>query len=245
MQDYFLQCAVSTVTWRAWLACSLWLRSCQRGDIHMILALLFACSCQIMSRKTNKQNIQPQSWMQLKCFLSAIALCQQIAYCLSVVMWSPSQRGEICCWEWWGNMPRRITHLKMWAILCTGFMNNYSLSDLSFKMQFWSYDNAENVLTPWGGSWFSGSVLLFPHYCNAVPETSHQLCCAAACECMRWWRSDPSGFLSVLFWYTVEFLTFASPSPGASFFTELSFLGAGSPRAKVCFQVHWSNSFQT
>lgn len=243
MQDYFLQCAVSTVTWRAWLACSLWLRSSQRGDIHMIPALLFACSCQIMSRKTNKKIIQPQSWMQPKHFLGAISLCQQIAYCLNVVMWCPPWRGEICCWEWWGNMPRRLTCLKMRAILCTGFMNNDSLSDPSLKMQFWWYDNAENVLTPWGGSCFSGSVLRFPHYCHAVPETLCQPCCAAAYECMRWWRSDPGGFISVLFWYTVEFLTFAFPSPGTSFFMELSFLG--SPRAKVCFQVHWSNSSQT
>lgn len=49
--------------------------------------------------------------------------------------------------------------------------------------------------------------------------------------------------LSVLFWYTVEFLTFASPSSSTLFFTELCFLGAGSPRAKVYFQVHLSNSF--
>ena len=67
----------------------------------------------------------------------------------------------------------------------TGFMSNDSLSDLSFKTQFRWYDNAENVLTPWGGSCFSGGVLLFPRYCNAVPETSCQPCCAAACECMR------------------------------------------------------------
>lgn len=65
----------------------------------------------------------------------------------------------------------------------TGFMNNDSLSHLSFKLQF--HDNAENVLTPWGGSCFSGSILLFPHYFNAVRETFCQPCCAAACECIR------------------------------------------------------------
>lgn len=124
----------------------------------------------------------------------------------------------------------------------TSFCSSY---DLSFKMQFWWYGNAENVLSPWGGSCFSGSVLLIPHYCNVVPKTSRQPCCAAARECLRWWRSDPGGFLSVLFWHTVEFLMFAFPSPGTSFFMELSFLGAGSPRAEVCFQVYRSNSSQT
>lgn len=64
-----------------------------------------------------------------------------------------------------------------------GFMNDDSLSYLSSKVQFRWYDNAENVLSPWGGSCFSGGVLLFPHYCNAVPEALCQSCCAAACEC--------------------------------------------------------------
>lgn len=66
-------------------------------------------------KNKQKKSIQPQSWMQLKCFLGDISLCQQIAYHLSVVLWSPSQRGAVCCWEWGRGMLRRITCLKMWA----------------------------------------------------------------------------------------------------------------------------------
>lgn len=138
-----------------------------------------------------------------------------------------------------GNMPRRITCLKRWAPPWTGFMNSKSLSNLSLKTQFRRYDNAENVLSPQGGSCLLGGVWLFPRYHNAASET------AAAWQCTRWWGSHPGGLLSVLFGDTVEFLKFASPSPGTSFFMYPSFLGAETPRAKFCFQVHWSDPSQT
>lgn len=51
--------------------------------------------------------------------------------------------------------------------------------------------------------------------------------------------------LPVLFWYTVEFLTFASCSSSTLFFTELCCIGAGSPRAKVCFRGRLPEFFHT
>lgn len=110
-------------------------------------------------------------------------------------------------------------------------MNNDSLLDLSSKVQFRWYDNAENVLSPWGGSCFSGGVLLFPHYCLAVPEAVCQSCCAAACEC--WGVMEiRSRWISVLFWYTVEFLTFAFHSCSTLFFHGAVLLGSWEPKGQ-------------
>lgn len=97
---------------------------------------------------------------------------------------------------------RNAQENNLFEDVSTGFMNNDSLSDLSSKVQFRWYDNAENVLSPWGGSCFSGGVLLFPHYCHAVPEALCQSCCAAACECWGWWRSDPGGSLCFVLVYS-------------------------------------------
>lgn len=145
----------------------------------MILALPFACSCQIMSRKTNKKSIQHQSRMQLKCFLGAISLCKQIAYHLSVGC-DPHPKEESSLLR---MGVRNAQENNLFADVSTGFMNDDSLPYLSSKVQFRWYDNAESVLSHWGGSCFSGGVLLFPHYCNAAPEALCQSCCAAACEC--------------------------------------------------------------
>lgn len=200
MQDYFLQCSVSTVTQRAWLACSLWLCSPQRGHIHMIPALRFACSCQIMSTKTNKKKYPAPVLNAAEMFswwhFSLSTNCLSLKCC--VVIPIPRRRGLLLRMK-----GRNAQENNLFENVSTGFMNNDSLLDLSSKVQFWWYDNAENVFSPWGGSCFSGVVLLFPHYCNAVPEALCQSCCAAACECWGWWRSDPGGspcFVLVYSW---------------------------------------------
>lgn len=100
----------------------------------MILALLFACSCQIMSRKTNKQKyptpVLNAAEMFSWCHFSLSTNCLLLK-CYDVI---PILKRRDLLLRVGGG--KHAQENNLFEDVSGGFMNNDSLSDLSFKMQF-------------------------------------------------------------------------------------------------------------